>query len=199
MIVPFHPMTEKCSQKYSISFTEADTMLHEMDQCIKFKNKPQKNQKQTVKKTTAAETVKEETTKAEAVKETAKKETAKKETAKKETEKKAPAKKAAAKKTVAGELEKTVKTATKTVKETVKKAASSAPKAAAKAVKETIYLQYLGKEIDKEDIMKKVKDIWTKQLGNKAGDMKTVTLYLKPEDNAVYYVVNSEVTGRVDI
>ena len=45
MIVPSRPMTEKCSQKYSISFTETDTMLHEMDQCIKFKNKPQKNLK----------------------------------------------------------------------------------------------------------------------------------------------------------
>lgn len=38
-------MTEKYSQKYSVSFIEADTMSHEMDQCIKFKNKPQKNSK----------------------------------------------------------------------------------------------------------------------------------------------------------
>ena len=45
MTVPSRPMTEKCSQKYSVSFIEADTMSHEMDQCIKFKNKPQKNSK----------------------------------------------------------------------------------------------------------------------------------------------------------
>lgn len=34
---PFSSHDGKWSQKYSISFTEADTMLHEMDQCIKFK------------------------------------------------------------------------------------------------------------------------------------------------------------------
>ena len=45
MTVPSRPMTEKCSQKYSVSFIEADTMSHEKGQCFKFKNKPQKNSK----------------------------------------------------------------------------------------------------------------------------------------------------------
>lgn len=74
-------------------------------------------------------------------------------------------------------------------------------KAAAKksAVKETIYLQYLGKEINKDDIVKQVKDVWTKQLKNKVGDLKSVDLYLKPEENAVYYVINGDVTGSLNI
>ncbi len=67
------------------------------------------------------------------------------------------------------------------------------------AVKETVYLQYLGKEINKDDVMKSVKDVWTKQLKNKAGDLKSVELYLKPEENAVYYVINGDVTGSLDI
>lgn len=64
-------------------------------------------------------------------------------------------------------------------------------------VKETIYLQYLGREIDAEDIKKKVKEKWTKELKNKVSDIKSITLYLKPEENAAYYVINGEITGNV--
>lgn len=71
--------------------------------------------------------------------------------------------------------------------------------AAKKAVTETVYLQYLGKEINKEDLMKRVKEIWTKNLKKKVGDMKSVTLYLKPEENKTYYVINDEVTGSIDM
>ena len=121
--------------------------------------------------------------------------------------------KATEKTTAAKTGEKAVKAVTETVKEAAKKveevaadtkkavkttAASTATKTAAKktAVKETVYLQYMGKEINKEDLMKQVKEIWTKQLKNKAGDMKSVTLYLKPEENKAYYVINDDVTGR---
>ena len=85
------------------------------------------------------------------------------------------------------------KTATR--KTTVRKAAATKKS----AVKETIYLQYLGKEINKDDVVKSVKEVWTKQLKNKAGDLKSIDLYLKPEENAVYYVINGEVTGSLDI
>ena len=90
------------------------------------------------------------------------------------------------------------------VKEEVVKAVEQAPAkkkttAAKKAVAETVYLQYLGKEINKADLMKQVKDIWTKELKNKVGDMKSVTLYLKPEENKAYYVINEEVTGSIDM
>ena len=81
------------------------------------------------------------------------------------------------------------------------KPAKPAAKAPAKkaAVKETIYLQYLGKEIDKEDLMKQVKEIWTKEQKRKVSDMKSVSLYLKPEENAAYYVINEEVSGKIDL
>ena len=101
---------------------------------------------------------------------------------------------------------KAAKTAEKEVKEvkpakTAKAAAKPAAKAPAKkaAVKETIYLQYLGKEIDKEDLMKQVKEIWTKEQKRKVSDMKSVSLYLKPEENAAYYVINEEVSGKIDL
>ena len=114
--------------------------------------------------------------------------------------------------TVAKTVEKAVKAAEKTTKavaekaEEVKEAVKETAKAPAKrtttrktAVKETVYLQYLGKEINKDDLVKQVKDIWTKELKNKVGDMKSVTLYLKPEENKAYYVINEEVTGSIDM
>lgn len=129
--------------------------------------------------------------------------------------------KATEKMTAAKTGEKAVKAVTETVKETAKKVEEAATKkveevaadtkkavktTAAKktttkktAVKETIYLQYLGKEIDKDDLMKKVKEVWTKELKNKVGDMKSVTLYLKPEENRAYFVINGDVTGSVEM
>ena len=116
-------------------------------------------------------------------------------------------------KTVAKAAEKTVKAAEKTVKEaakkveavkeetkkTVAKAAEKKTATEKKAVKETVYLQYMGKEVDKDDLMKQIKEIWTKQMKRKVGEMKSVTLYLKPEENKVYYVVNGDVTGSLEI
>ena len=112
--------------------------------------------------------------------------------------------------TVAKTVEKAVKAAEKTTKavaekaEEVKEAVKETAKAPAKrtttrktVVKETVYLQYLGKEINKDDLVKQVKDIWTKELKNKAGDLKSVTLYLKPEENMAYYVINDDVTGSI--
>ena len=98
------------------------------------------------------------------------------------------------KKTEAAKAAEPVKAAkTPEKKQPVKRAAAK------KAVAETVYLQYLGKEINKADLMKQVKDIWTKELKNKVGDMKSVTLYLKPEENKAYYVINEEVTGSIDM
>ena len=105
--------------------------------------------------------------------------------------------------TVAKTVEKAVKAAEKTTKavaekaEEVKEAVKETAKAPAKrtstrktAVNETVYLQYLGKEINKDDL-------WTNELKNKAGDLKSVTLYLKPEENMAYYVINDDVTGSI--
>lgn len=106
-----------------------------------------------------------------------------KKTVKKTTAKKAPAKKtAAAKKTTAK-------------KETVKKEATVKKT----AVKETIHLQFAGKAYTTEDLVKIAKDVWKYDLNQKVGDFKTVELYVKPEENIVYYVINGDVTGNFAI
>ncbi len=91
-------------------------------------------------------------------------------------------------------------TAKATEKKTaIKKTAIKKTAAKKSAVKETIYLQYLGKEINKDDVVKSVKDVWTKQLKRKVGELQSIDLYLKPEENAVYYVINGEETGSLNI
>lgn len=96
---------------------------------------------------------------------------------KKETSKKAPAKKPASKKTIA------------------KKAAETNKPAAIKAevkteVKASINLQFDGKSYSNEDFMKMAKDVWVYDLKHETADLKSIELYVKPEESIVYYVMN---------
>ena len=49
------------------------------------------------------------------------------------------------------------------------------------------------------EIFQKVKEVWTKVLKNKVGDMKDVKIYLKPEESAAYYVVNDDTSGKIEL
>ena len=162
---------------------------------------------------TAAKAVKEEPVKAESAKTAAKEtkaEAAKAIETKKDTTKKLETKaavlvdtpaakeeetKAAAKKTTA---KKTTAAKTTAKKTTAKKAATTKKAAAKKAeVKTELYLQFAGKEYSQEEILQKVKDIWTYDLNQNVDDIKDVQLYLKPEESAAYYVVNGVESGKV--
>ena len=87
--------------------------------------------------------------------------------------------------------EKTEELAAKTEK-AVKTAAKKAP-AKKTEVKEAVYLQYLGKELNSADIVEAAK----KASGEK--NITSITVYLKPEENKAYYVVNGDVTGSVEL
>lgn len=104
--------------------------------------------------------------------------------------------KKAAKK-VAAKAENTAEKAVKTVKKAAKKTAAKTTKKA--ELKTEFFLQFSGKEYTEKEILKKVKDVWTKDLKNKVGDMKDVKIYLKPEESAAYYVVNGDTTGKIDL
>mgnify|MGYP000578693010 CR=1 FL=1 len=85
-------------------------------------------------------------------------------------------------------------------KKTAAKKAPAKKTTAKKAeVKTEMFLQFAGKEYTEKEIFQKVKDVWTKVLKNKVGDLKDVKIYLKPEDSAAYYVINGETTGRVEL
>ncbi len=88
-------------------------------------------------------------------------------------------------------------------KSAVKKAAEKKPaakKPSAKAeVKTEMFLQFDGKEFTEKEIFQKVKEVWTKVLKNKVGDMKDVKIYLKPEESAAYYVINDDTSGKIEL
>ena len=72
-----------------------------------------------------------------------------------------------------------------------KKETKKAPakRAAAKDIKTSVVVQFAGKEVTEKELIAAVKKAYTKQ-GNKVGDIKTIEIYVKPEENAAYYVVN---------
>ena len=117
--------------------------------------------------------------------------------AEKAAEVKAPAaKKAAAPKKTAAK--KTTAKKTTAAKTTAAKKATTKKAAAKKAeIKTEMYLQFAGKEYSQEEILQKVKDIWTYDLNQNVDDIKDVQLYLKPEESAAYYVVNGVESGKV--
>lgn len=137
--------------------------------------------------------IKKTATKTTAVKETVAKATDAKETAAKAADVKETAvKEAAVKESVE------VKAAEKKAPVEKKTAEKKAP-VKKTALKETVMVQYMGNEVSTDDLMKKVKEYWTKQLKNKVGDMKSVTLYVKPEEGKAYFVINEDVTGYVEM
>lgn len=64
-------------------------------------------------------------------------------------------------------------------------------------MKTSIVIQHQGKDTKDKAMITAVKKAWTES-GRKVGEIKTLTLYVKPEDNSVYYVINDTETGRVD-
>lgn len=106
-----------------------------------------------------------------AKKETVKKEPVKKEAVKKEAVKKAPAKKAPAKKAPAKKAE----------------------------LKADMTVQYRDKEYTQDDLVKIAKDVWKYDLKQKVSDLAEVQLYVKPEEQTAYYVMNKTFTGSFTI
>ena len=98
---------------------------------------------------------------------------------------------AKATKTVKTEPAKKAEPAKKTAKKTTTKRAT-----AKKEIKVNTFIQYLGKQVEEKTLLAAIKKSWTKA-GNKVGDIKSVEMYIKPEDDMVYYVVNGTEKGSV--
>ncbi len=108
-----------------------------------------------------------------------------------------------AKKTVekkAEEAKKTVEKKAAAVKKTVEKKTAAVKKSVAKAaVEESVTIQYSSKSYSTEQLVASAKDIWVYDLQKKEADFKKVELYVKPEENKVYYVINGEEMGSFTI
>ena len=119
----------------------------------------------------------------------------------------------AAEKTTAAEKEAVKEVAKEVVKETA--VAEEAPakaeeKPAAKAAKTTrttakkeaeqeMILQFGGREIKEKDLYERIQQIWIEGYGKKAEELKSLKVYVKPEEFTAYYVINDDVTGSIDL
>ena len=104
----------------------------------------------------------------------------------------------AAEKTTAAEKEAVKEVAKEVVKETA--AAEEAPaKAAKKEAEQEMILQFGGREIKEKDLYERIQQIWIKGYGKKAEELKSLKVYVKPEEFTAYYVINDDVTGSIDL
>lgn len=89
----------------------------------------------------------------------------------------------------------TKKAATKTT--TAKKTATKKTADEKETMTNHVFIQTNYSEIVADDVIKKALEAY-KAEGNKA-KVNNINVYIKPEENAAYYVVNDTVAGRVDI
>ena len=83
------------------------------------------------------------------------------------------------------------KTAEKATKKTVAKKA-----AVKKELKVRAIVEHDGKQVEEKEMIARVKKAWTKS-GRKVGEIKSMDLYIKPQESAIYYVINGVDTGSV--
>lgn len=88
------------------------------------------------------------------------------------------------------------------VKETTAEKKTRAVKTTKKPVKEDlkpeVFIQYQGQEAIVNDAIEKAKGEFVAD-GHRVSSIKSLQIYLKPEENAAYYVINQKFAGRVDL
>lgn len=65
-------------------------------------------------------------------------------------------------------------------------------------MKTSMYIEFYEKQISEADLISTAKDIW-KNSGKKASDLKSLNIYVKPEENKAYYVFNDDETGSFNL
>ncbi|MCM1192939.1 MAG: DUF6465 family protein [Butyrivibrio sp.] len=63
------------------------------------------------------------------------------------------------------------------------------------ALKTAVCLQFAGKSYSEEDLVKMARDVWKYDLKQKLGELTSIELYVKPEENKAYYVMNKDFAG----
>ncbi len=64
-----------------------------------------------------------------------------------------------------------------------------------KELKSDITVQFGGKSYTQEELVQIAKDVWKYDLNQKASDLTSIELYVKPEEHVAYYVMNKEFAG----
>lgn len=96
---------------------------------------------------------------------------------------------------------KKVAAAKKTVKKAATKTAAKASAAVNTVVEEfttDVYIQFGDREAAAKDVVARVKEAYVNE-GHKISSIKSVQVYVKPEENAAYYVINKKSAGKIDL
>lgn len=80
---------------------------------------------------------------------------------------------------------------TENTKEITKKTVSK------KEMKTTLFVEYREKQVEDKTMIAAAKKAWA-NAGHKISDIKTLELYVKPEEEAIYYVINKTESGKVE-
>lgn len=93
--------------------------------------------------------------------------------------------------------EKPVAKKTTAKKTTEKKAATkkATKKAAVKEVVEEVFFEYNGEQILSKELVERIKETW-KNEGHRIGSIKSLRVYINPEERKAYYVINDKADGK---
>ena len=85
-----------------------------------------------------------------------------------------------------------IKETAASIKETVSETVANVANKKPVTVKESCFIEFSGKQISVSEITAKAKKMFN-------GEIKTISVYVKPEDSKVYYVINDIEHGDFDI
>lgn len=89
-------------------------------------------------------------------------------------------------------------TAAKTEEKAAPAKKPAAKKAAAKAVEAKVYIEFNGAKVPVDEIVENVKATYKANGGN--DEIKSLEVYVQPNESAAYFVVNGEPTGsKMDV
>lgn len=83
-------------------------------------------------------------------------------------------------------------------KEPATKKETTAKKTTKKATEVEVYIQFAGNQVVEKDIEDRIKAAFVAE-GHKESAIKSLKIYVKPEENAAYYVINEDNVGRIDL
>ncbi|MCD8190982.1 MAG: DUF6465 family protein [Clostridiales bacterium] len=78
-----------------------------------------------------------------------------------------------------------------------KTAKTEAPKRTA-PMKPQVYLQYDANQVEVDAVVAAAKAAFKEEKGHRAA-IKSLDVYLKPQEGAAYYVINGDFTGKIDL
>ena len=93
------------------------------------------------------------------------------------------------------EMKTTVKKSVEKAKEATKNVARKTT--AKREIKTSVYIEYMEKQVSVQDSIPRIKKVWQKA-GNRIKDISDIKLYIKPEDNMIYFVINDDFSDSIE-